>query len=462
MLVAIVLLVGGIGLLKWTDSDKGQATLLALGAERAFGEVQQAVEAVLVQALPGFVPGPAGEGGADPDWPLPALGAEAAVRCRTVEVRGDAPYERIQLDLDRRLRESGARVLWAQRLYPRNPKRTQRRPNNQLDALRLDVGVPGRPTHTLVLHREGRRPDFVWGDQVGSPLWQRLVQRAAGQPVLAVVIDDWGHARTGATAALLDLPAPLTMAVLPRLPNSRHFALMGTDLVLPDPTPASSPEPSVAAQAVGRDTGRQRRLAAGCFVELRMGKGERPMPARRRETILHLPMQPQGYPDTNPGADPLLVGMDAEAIGRILARDLKNVPGVRGLNNHMGSAATSDKATMQALMGLLREKGLFFLDSLTSSRSVAYATAREMGVPALRNRIFLDYDSENEETIAANLAVAVRTARARGFAVIIGHPHPATARVLTRRVPQLLEEGVVFVTASEMLALMDEADRRKE
>lgn len=458
LLAAIVLLIGGIGLLKWADSEKGQATLLTLGSERAYGEVQQAVETVLVQALPRFAPGPVADGDTDRDWKAPSLGAEAAVRCRVVPLAGDTPYEQIQLDLDRRLREIGARVLWAQRLYPQSLKPEQRQPNDRLDALRLDVGVPGRPTHTLVLHREGRRPDLRWGDQEVSPLWQRLAERAAGQPVLAVVIDDWGHARNNSTTQLLDLPVPLTMAVLPRLPNSRHFALMGTDLILPDPEAPGGTGP----EGDGISAGRRRRLAAGCFVELRLGKRREPMPARRREAILHLPMQPQDYPETNPGADPLLVGMDADAIRTILENDLKNVPGVRGLNNHMGSAATGDEATMQALMRVLREKGLFFLDSLTTSRSVGFETARKAGVPALRNRIFLDYDSENEVTISANLDVALRSARSRGFAVIIGHPHPATVRVLARRVPQLLGEGVVFVTASEMLALMDEAARREE
>lgn len=453
LLGAIALLIGGIGLVKWADSDKGQATLLTLGASSAFGEVQQAVEQVLVQTFPDFRPGPgAADRPLDHDQPAPQLGPAAAVRCRLVAIAPGTPFAAVQLDLDRRLRRIGAHVLWAQRLFPDKPAPEQRQPSENLDALRLDVGVDGKPTHTLVLHRRGHAPQMRWGDGFHSPLWEQLRDAARGRPVVALVLDDWGGSPSDATRHLLSLPIPFTMAVLPRLAHSRHFALEATDLVLPDPV--SGP---AEASATGELSGRQRRLEAGCFVELRMGAQDPQVPARRREIILHQPMQPQDYPEANPGADPILVGMDAAAIGGILDVNLTNVPGVRGISNHMGSAATSDETTMAALMAVLRERGLFFFDSLTTSRSVAYDLARREGLPALRNRIFLDHARDDEEVIAANLDVAVRSARSEGFAVAIGHPRPATARVLARRIPELQAAGVVFVTLSEMLALRQSA-----
>lgn len=47
----------------------------------------------------------------------------------------------------------------------------------------------------------------------------------------------------------------------------------------------------------------------------------------------------------------------------------------------------------------------------------------------------------------------MQAARRTGFALGIGHPHPATADVLAREVPRLAAEGVRFVTVSEYLAL---------
>lgn len=454
LLVAIILLVAGIGIVKWADTDKGHATLLKLGADTAYPDVQAAVEHELIRALPDLQPGPATQVG-DHDWPHPDPAIEDVVRCRMVELDSDVPYEVFQLDLDRKLRTLGAQVLWAQRIYPDPPGKDQRRPNDQKDALRLDVGVPGRPTHALLLHRHGQKPDQIWSPQPPLSEWDMLVESARHRPVVAVVMDDWGNARNETTTRLLGLEAPLTMAVLPKLANSRHFALKATDLVLPETARHGAPVGSE-----GGSQGRVARLDAGCFVELRQGRvGDRPS-ARRREVMLHLPMEPQDYPQKNPGADPILVGMDRQKMEEILVRSLQNVPNVRGVNNHMGSAATSDQETMDRLMGLLKERDLFFLDSLTTSRSVAYRTARDAGIPALRNRIFLDFTNDSELTISANLDVAVRKARKTGFAVIIGHLHPTTARVLARRLPALQEDGVLFVTVSEMIALQSELGSR--
>jgi hypothetical protein len=128
---------------------------------------------------------------------------------------------------------------------------------------------------------------------------------------------------------------------------------------------------------------------------------------------------------------------------------------VTGVNNHMGSAATSDTPTMRNLMSVLKNKDLIFVDSLTTARSVAYAEAVRADVPAARNRIFLDYDNENEAAIATNLRRLVNSARSSGLVVGIGHTHPATAAVLEREIPRLLREGVRFVTVSELMALRD-------
>ena len=152
-----------------------------------------------------------------------------------------------------------------------------------------------------------------------------------------------------------------------------------------------------------------------------------------------------------------MVGMDEKAMGVRLDEALAALPMVTGVNNHMGSAATSDPRTMATLMKALESRDLLFIDSLTSSQSVAYAEARKAGLPTAKNRIFLDYDNENQATIKANLEVLVRSATSSGFALGIGHPHRATAEVLAREVPRLMKQGVRFVTVSEMLALRDQA-----
>jgi polysaccharide deacetylase 2 family uncharacterized protein YibQ len=460
---AVVVVVGGVGLLKWAKTGSGQATLLTLGSDKMFSEVQMTVEGALAEALPEFTPGPAdatadptaGQG-ADHDWPAPQFGPGAAVRCRAVPVTADITWWDLQESVAKAVESRGARVLWAERLFPsvRLPE-DQTRPNEEKDMLRMDVGVPGRPTHTLVLYRAGRRTDVHWGGGTQSTAWSRL---AAGQgPVVAILIDDWGYSKSEAARTLLSLPAPVTMAILPGLPYSRYFALEGTELVLP-PGSVRDQRPTAGQP----ESSRRQRLDLGCFVEVSMGSRERAIPTKRREILLHLPMEPQGYPDPDPGPRAVMVGMEEDAIGERIDEALAALPNITGVNNHMGSAATSDRETMATLMAALSSRDLLFIDSLTSSTSVAHAEAVKAGLPTAKNRIFLDFDNDNQVTIKANLEVLVRSARSSGFALAICHPHRATAEVLAREIPRLVREGVRFVTVSEMLALRDLAQTVKE
>jgi polysaccharide deacetylase 2 family uncharacterized protein YibQ len=263
--------------------------------------------------------------------------------------------------------------------------------------------------------------------------------------VVAVVIDDWGYRRDQATDGLLALDLPLTLSVLPGLAYSRHFALLGTELALP------------TATAGHADRAALLRRAAGCPVTLGLGRRPPRLEERRREIFLHLPMQPQAYPELDPGPRAILVGMPRERMAAVIDEALAALPSVRGVNNHMGSAATSDEATMSALMTVLRERDLIFLDSLTTARSVAYEVARGAGVPAARNRVFLDHDHQDPQRVRKQLRELVRAARASGFAVAIGHPKPVTLEVLRQELPRLQAEGVVFVTVSELIALRERA-----
>lgn len=453
---ALVVIVGGVGFVKWSRTGSGQATLLTLGSDKMYGEVQLKVEEALLASLSGFNPGPAdatgsqaGTSGGGHDWPAEQLGPGAAVRCRIVPVSGDISWWDLQARVADAVQARGGRVLWAERLYPgpRLPK-DQIRPNEEKDFLRLDVGVPGRPTHTLVLHRAGRKADIKWGGGPGSTAWSRFM--AAEGPVVALLIDDWGYSKSEAARSLLSLPAPITLAILPGLPYSRYFAIKRTDLVLP-PDWAQETGPSADTTALAR----RQRMAAGCFVEVVTAASDSAIPSRRREIMLHLPMEPQGYPDPDPGPRAVMVGMDEAAIGARIDEARQALPGITGVNNHMGSAATSDPATMESLMRALAERDLMFIDSLTSSTSVAYSEAGKAGLSTAKNRIFLDDDNQTKATIKANLEVLVRSARSSGFALGIGHPHRTTAEVLAREVPRLMAEGVRFVTVSEMLALRD-------
>ncbi len=415
----VVLAVAAVTLLALSRHQRGRVALLDLGAQRVFSEVQADVERELVSVLPDLA--------VDGD----------GIRCGLVPVADDPTWWELQERVSRAVAAAGASVLRGERLA--RPAGDATPGTGDTDLLRLDVGLPGQPTHALLLYRESRgRPAASWDDGTAAGAWASLAA-ARGQATVALIIDDWGYNREEDAQGLLDLEAPLTLSVLPGLPYSARFAREATPLVLPSdrrgPTPAG------------------RRVPALC-----LGKSGAGSPARRREVILHLPMEPLGYPDPDPGPYALMTGMDQAAVAGLLDRALADLPGMRGLNNHMGSAATADTLVMAVLMAELRRRGFFFVDSQTSDRSVAHAEAARAGVPVLRNRIFLDHDEPEPAVVRQRLATLVEAARTRGFAVGIGHPHAVTAHVLGTEIPRLQAEGVRFVTVSELLALQAAAD----
>jgi polysaccharide deacetylase 2 family uncharacterized protein YibQ len=424
----------GIGGLVWSRSGDGQAALLNLGAEKLYDDVQDRLDAALSDVLPGLAEAAGAEDAHD--WPLPAAGPAAAIRCRVVAVDLDATWWELQEQLAGSLETVAGRVLWSERLTVGR---------NRPELLRLDAGVDGRPTHTLVLYPAGApRPEVRWGGDPSHGAWRQLCAHN-GAPTIALVIDDWGYRNDSITDGLLALDAPLTLSVLPGLAYSRRFALQGTDLALPGQ--GGGLEPGLADEAA------RLRLDAGCPVTLGLGAAPQRLEQRRREILLHLPMQPQGYPEVDPGPEAILVGMSRHDMGEHLDKALQALPNIRGVNNHMGSAATADAATMTDLMAELKARDLIFLDSLTTARSVAYETALGAGLPTARNRIFLDHDHQDPERVRQRLEALVRHARAKGFAVGIGHPHESTMSVLRRELPRLQAAGIQFVTLSELLAL---------
>lgn len=171
---------------------------------------------------------------------------------------------------------------------------------------------------------------------------------------------------------------------------------------------------------------------------------------RRRgaEILLHLPMEPMHGQNPGPGA--LLQGMsDGELKVRTEAA-LKAVPGVAGVNNHMGSLLSSEEGPMRSVLEVLAERGLFFLDSRTSAQSVGYKVAVGMGIPAAERQVFLDGET-TPEAIHEQFQRLLVLARTKGAAIAIGHPHPETLAALAREVPKARAAGFEFVPVSYLL-----------
>ena len=151
--------------------------------------------------------------------------------------------------------------------------------------------------------------------------------------------------------------------------------------------------------------------------------------ARGMEILVHQPMEPLGYPNVKPGPNVLLASMNEGQIRRILDSSIAAVPYAVGLNNHMGSRFTQDAGGVKAVIRLLRERGLFMLDSLTHSKSVFAKQGKQLGIERYCRNVFLDV-THSRAKVLEELRRAERIAQITGQAVAIGHPLPETLAAL--------------------------------
>lgn len=148
------------------------------------------------------------------------------------------------------------------------------------------------------------------------------------------------------------------------------------------------------------------------------------------ELLLHLPCEPEGYPHkANSGPGSLLVSMSAAKLEQTLVDNLRRLPDVDGVNNHMGSRLTRDTRAMTIVLAHLKGQGKFFLDSLTTPKSVVSEVSRQLGTRYYRRHIFLD-NTAKEHAIILQLKKAETLAKRNGLAIAIGHPYPETLSAL--------------------------------
>jgi uncharacterized protein len=215
-------------------------------------------------------------------------------------------------------------------------------------------------------------------------------------PELALIVDDCGQ-WIATERGFVALEIPLTLSVLPDVPYTGVIATEASDA----------------------------------------GKG----------VMLHLPMETLS--GLNPGPGKVTTEMSDPQIVAQVQSDLADVPLARGVNNHEGSKASADPRVMRAVIGVLAQRNLFFIDSKTNAASVGEATARAMGVPTAARDVFLDNRADVAYT-EAQLSQAAAIAQRTGSAIAIGHPHPTTLAAVRAMIPKLQALGIRFVLAQDL------------
>lgn len=169
-----------------------------------------------------------------------------------------------------------------------------------------------------------------------------------------------------------------------------------------------------------------------------------------RVAMLHLPMEPVDRSAMSEGSSTICTDMSKDKILELTRKAINSLPGVSGVNNHQGSKATADSATMTTVLQELRNQDLFFVDSRTSSKSVARDKAVAMGVPTARNDIFLD-NSSDVQAIRKQIYKAMDIAEKNGSAIAICHARPNTAKAWSTYAEEIKNTGIELVPITDLL-----------
>jgi len=219
------------------------------------------------------------------------------------------------------------------------------------------------------------------------------------RPCVAIIIDDIGYSRKRAWQ-FLNIGIPLTFSILPQLTHSCESAL--------------------AIHAHGH------------------------------EIMLHQPMEPYNLKNHNPGPAAIYTRDGRKQIQNTMVLNIRSTPFVVGVNNHMGSRFTEQPDKMRPALEVVRSNDLFFIDSRTSGRSVAYKTALAMQMTTLPRHVFLD-NTTLQPAISAQLHKLKRRALKYGYAIGIGHPFPWTVKAIARFASHLNPSQVKLTYISEVL-----------
>ncbi|SHE72535.1 divergent polysaccharide deacetylase family protein [Desulforamulus putei] len=238
---------------------------------------------------------------------------------------------------------------------------------------------------------------------LGNAVFTSKPATIPAQPILAIVIDDFGGPDNCGVAEFMALDRPITAAVMPNLIYS-----------------------TAHAEEAHR---------------------------RGHEVILHQPMEPIHGKASWLGPGAIFSYMSAQEIQDTFTQNLKSVPHATGFNNHTGSKITSSKEKITPMLAVAKSKGLYVLDSCTSYKSHIVPVAKNMHIPWVKRDVFLD-DVKSKKHITKQIKKACQVAKQQGYAVAIGHVGQGgnvTAQTVKEAIPYIEQEGIKLVPLSEVV-----------
>lgn len=164
--------------------------------------------------------------------------------------------------------------------------------------------------------------------------------------------------------------------------------------------------------------------------------------AQGHEVLIEMPMEPTGYPDNDPGPHTLLASGGADDVTAKMNWLLGRATGYFGVTNYLGDRFMASDAGMNAFLGVLRQRGVAFLDDGSAGRRPG-AWAR-----ASADRV-ID-QTQSPAAIMAQLNAIEALAKARGSALGTGFSYPVTVEAASRWAEGLEARGLQLAPASAM------------
>jgi hypothetical protein len=213
-----------------------------------------------------------------------------------------------------------------------------------------------------------------------------------GRPRVALIVGGLGLNPSATRAAITQLPAEITLSFVPYAPGLQ------------------------------------------AWIDLARANGH--------EVLLEIPMEPQDYPDNDPGPQTLLAEAPGPETVKKLEWLLSRASGYFGVSNYLGQKFIASDSGMSAFLGALKSRGLAFVDDGSARR-------RGGGVPRASADSIVD-DQLSAEAIARQLTVLEQTAKTRGSALGSGFAYPVTVEVAARWAAGLSQRGLQLAPASAL------------
>lgn len=246
---------------------------------------------------------------------------------------------------------------------------------------------------------------------VCEPLSHDAVWATQKQPLLTIIIDDFGGFDQSGIEKMLEIDAPLTCAVMPNLENSQ--------------------------------------------------KNSEQILVSNKEVILHMPMLSHvSLPLSWYGPNYINIGDSKETINQKINKALETVKGAKGFNIHIGSGVCQDPKTVSHIYDFATENNLFFIDSRTHMNTQCEKVANQKNITYLGRDEFLEPGgNKSYEGVCRHIMNGAKIAQEKGHAIIIGHvgAHGGenTARAISDCIEKIQNMGIKIVTASELFSHLE-------